>query len=126
MNPQLIDHDFSSRRHEFYFPNLDTQVLVDEAEDAVVIRATRATFSERRKIFFIHELAAEGFIDEAYRWFEGFGSGGFLPVRWVVDRSWVQPNTNLAARTRRCMFLLLGGAAVLWVILMGLFLLSTP
>ena len=36
--------------YEFYFPDLDTLVLVESAADDVSIRATRNTFSRQRKM----------------------------------------------------------------------------
>ncbi len=56
------------RAYEFYFPERDTLVLVETTPAAVIIRATRDTFSEKRKRFFIHELAAEGFIADDFEW----------------------------------------------------------
>ena len=55
------------RQFEFCFPNLDTLVLVEEFDDCLLIRATRNTFSEERKIRFVHELVAEGFVSESYK-----------------------------------------------------------
>jgi len=124
MKTQLIDPHFRHRCYEFCFPTLDTLVLVDESDDLVVIRATRDTFSERRKLFFIRELAAEGFISDAYRYVETVCPDDFLPVRWVVDYSWLGPVKTLMARTRRVMIGALGGATILWLVMMGSLLLS--
>jgi len=106
------------RCFEFHFPKLDTLALVEVHSTAVVIRATRNTFSEQQKICFIHELAAEGFIDESYQWFTGFGQGPFLAVRWLVDFSWAQLAATFVTRTRRFMLRLLLSAVLLWVILL--------
>ena len=48
-----------NRQFEFCFPNLDTLILVEESDDEVVVRATNNSFSERRKVQFIRELAAK-------------------------------------------------------------------
>ena len=111
------------RCYEFCFPDLDTLIQVEELEDSVVVRATRDSFSERRKICFIRELAAEGFIDDSYRWFSGFGQGTFLAVRWQVDYSWLKPDQAAVARTRRFMIRLLMSAVLLWLGIMSVLLL---
>jgi hypothetical protein len=122
MSTQLINPNFRHRCYEFCFPNLDTLVLVDESDDLVVVRATRDTFSERRKIFFIRELAAEGFIADAYRCVETVSPETYLPVHWLVDYSWLQPDKALAARARRFMLAALGSATLVWFTIMGLLL----
>jgi hypothetical protein len=110
----------SHRCYEFCFPQLDTLLQVDASNDGVVIRATRDTFSERRKVYFIQELAAEGFIDDSYRWFSGFSQAAFLPVRWLVDHRWLKPGEAALARTRRFMIRLLASATILWLLMMSL------
>jgi hypothetical protein len=104
---------------EFYFDRLDTLVLVETRDETVVIRATRDTFSERRKEFFIRELAAEGFIPDECRWFSPAGGEVAGHVRWLVDFSWLQPDEALAAQTRRFMLRLLSSATLLWLLLLG-------
>src|SRR5262249_45586136 len=117
--------NFRHRCYEFCFPNLDTLVLVEENDELVVVRATRNTFSERRKIFFIRELAAEGFVSDEYRYVETISPQNYLPVRWLVDYSWLKPAAKaLAKRTRRIMIASLGGATLLWLVMMGSLLLS--
>ena len=59
----------TSQRYEFSFPDLDTLVQVEERAGAVLVRATRDTFSSARKEYFIRELAAEGFIPDEFQWF---------------------------------------------------------
>ena len=105
---------------EFRFSRGDTVLQVNTTEEGVVVRASRDTFSERRKASFIRELAAEGFIDESYQRFSGFGDDSFLPVRWLVDSSWLQPGVAATARTRRIMVRLLCGAGLVWLITMGM------
>ena len=112
------------RQFEFCFPNLDTLVLVEESNDEVVIRASRNTFSELRKIRFVHELAAEGFISDRYRWFSGFGNWSSLPVRWLVNHCWLKPDEAAVARTRRFMIRLLAGATLLWLVMMSVVFIS--
>jgi hypothetical protein len=120
MKTQLIDPNFRHRCYEFCFPNLDTLVLVEENDELVLVRATRNTFSERRKIFFIRELAAEGFVSDEYRYVETISPTNYLPVRWLIDYSWLKPAAKaLAARTRRIMVGMLGGATLLWLVMMG-------
>jgi hypothetical protein len=105
---------------EFYFANLDTLVLVENGEHEVVIRATRNTFSESRKLAFIHELAAEGFIPESYRWFSSFTSTSWPRVRWAVEMSWLTLNPIMAACANRFMIRALLGAGLLWLAMMAM------
>ena len=103
---------------EFYFPKLDTFVQVEESANAVVIRTTRDSFSNRRKAFFIHELAAEGFISDNYHWASEYSPVEFSTVHWIIDYSWLKPDKMAMARTRRFMVRLILSAALLWIILM--------
>ena len=105
---------------EFYFPNSDTLIQVGTTDDNVTIRATRATFSDRRKECFIHELAAEGFIPDGYRWYATGGRG----VRWILDRSWLKVDPEVAAQTRRWMMKLFISGGLLWVLSLSLLLFS--
>ncbi|HZP60061.1 MAG TPA: hypothetical protein VFB27_07015 [Opitutaceae bacterium] len=107
-----------TRRFEFYFPDLDTLVLVEESDGEVVIRASRDTFSEKRKRYFIRELAAEGFIPDSYEWFSLAQPGGFHGVRWLIDFSWVKLPPAIITRARNAMFRIFSGAALLWLVLM--------
>jgi hypothetical protein len=102
------------RCHEFSFPYLDALVLVEVHGDSVEIRATRNTFSEQRKISFIRELAAEGFIDDSFQWFSLAGSDSYLGVRWRVDFSWLELPKIIIARARRFMMRLLLGGFLFW------------
>ncbi len=104
--------------YEFAFPQLDTLVRVDEVEDLVLIRATRDTFSLARKECFVHELAAEGFIDDDYLHYSATETLPLRPVRWRVDHSWLQVDVSQAAATRRIVLRLFGAAALLWLSLM--------
>jgi len=108
------------RCHEFYFAELDTLVQVRPGEEAVSIRATRATFSARRQENFIHELAAEGFIDDDYRWFSFASPFPARRVCWRVDPSWVALEPAVRAATGRFVRRLLAGAGLLWIGLMTL------
>jgi len=106
------------RCYEFYFPDVDTLVRVESSPDEVTIRASRNTFSERRKRSFIHELAAEGFIPDHYEWLSLAGSGLSRGARWLVDVSWLKADPAARACARRFMLRLLAGAALLWLGLM--------
>jgi hypothetical protein len=107
---------------EFYFPEVDTLVLVEDLGEGVVIRAALDTFSEPRKVCFIHELAAEGFISDDYKWFSSFASSSSFRIRWVIDKSWIKQNRLLAKRTNRLMLRLTAGAALLWMGIMAILL----
>ncbi len=109
--------------YEFYFPDVDTHVQVESSSAAVIIRATRNTFSESRKRRFIHELAAEGFIPDDFDWLSLADSELSRGVHWRLDISWLQINPEMTARTRRFMMRLLAGAGLLWLAMMGVLLL---
>ena len=108
-----------SHRYEFYFADLDTLVRVESSPDDVTIRATRDTFSERRKLSFIHELAAEGFIPEDCAWVPAAGSGFAPGVCWRIDVTWLKDSLPDQACARRFMLRLLGGATLLWLLLLA-------
>jgi len=103
---------------EFYYPDVDTLVQVEDRQDAVIVRATRDTFSDRRKARFIRELAAEGFIPDHYRWFSSDKLQPYLGVHWLIDRSWVRLPKAALAETSRIMRFLLAGGILLWLALM--------
>ena len=104
----------------FDFPDLDTAVEVTSSVEGVVIRASRNCFSEERKHCFIRELAAEGFIDEAWCWRPQGSPGG---VHWLVEAGGFMPAAAAVAQTRRFMRRLIFSSAGLWLCLMGLLLL---
>ena len=107
----------SDRSFEFYVSDIDTLLLVEDAEDQVVIRATRNTFSDQRKTRFLRQLAAEGFIPDRYQWVSSFESK-WSQVCWVVDASWLKLHEANTVRTRRFMIRLLLGAGMFWLGLM--------
>ena len=116
-------HAIPPRCYEFQYPELDTLILVETSAAEVTIRATRDSFSEQRKLSFVHELAAEGFIPEDYAWRTLAGSGFSRGVRWLVDVSWLKIDPAATAIARRFMVRLLAGGCLLWLALMaGLFL----
>ncbi|HUI08626.1 MAG TPA: hypothetical protein VL486_16620 [Verrucomicrobiae bacterium] len=101
-----------NRCFEFQFPDVDTRILVEDSEDGVVIHASRDTFSQRRKICFIRELAAEGFIADCFQW---SGRG----VHWLVDDSLARRRPDVASRTNRFMIRLFLGVVSLYLALMA-------
>jgi hypothetical protein len=103
---------------EFCFAQLDTLVRVEEWKETVVIRASRASFSEKRKESFIRELVSEGFIADEYRWTGLSAIDSPRGVRWLVDTSWLMPDPAQVAGTRRVMVRMLVSAALLWLGLM--------
>src|SRR5262249_47650067 len=114
-----IQHDARHERHsfDFHFPSLHTWVRLQSSSRGVVIRATRNSFSERRKVSFIRELGAEGFIDDRYQGFSGSGSD--LPVCWLIDCSWLVPGEAAIAQLNRFMIGSIASGALLWFTLMG-------
>ena len=107
----------SNPSHEFSFPDLDTLVLVENFGEDVLIRATRNTFSEQRKIYFIRELAAEGFIPDGFQRLPDLDPQS-SKVRWLVDFSWLKLHQAIAARANKFMIRLLASAALVWLGLM--------
>ena len=103
---------------EFYFPERDTLLRVEEADGAVTIRATRDSFSDTRKSSFVRELAAEGFIPDNYQWFSQAEPGAFLGVHWLVDVSWLTLPESALAWARRFMRRILFGGCLVWLGLM--------
>ncbi len=113
------------KKFEFYFSDLDNLILVECTEDgSVLIRSTKNNFSEQRKIFFIRELAAEGFIPEHYEWFSGsaFGTHG---IKWVKDCSWVKIPAAVVRRSNCFMKPLLPGACIFWLAVMRVVIVSS-
>ena len=107
------------RIYDFCFLELDyTLVRVEERDGEVIIRASDDTFTNRRKVNFIHELAAEGFIPDEYRWFT-LGEPDYYSrkLRWLVDGSWMKVDTALIARHWKIVRRYLFPAAVLWMAL---------
>lgn len=98
---------------EFYFPDVDTLVQVEDVADEVTIRATRNGLSDRRKMLFIRHLAAEGFIADRYQWFTGSDSE-WSHIRWLLDASWVRLPQAKIAHARKFMIRLLISAALFW------------
>ena len=124
MRPALRQSDRNSKSFQFYFSKLDTLVLVERSTHGVLIRATRDTFSERRKVSFIRELGAEGFIDDSYHTFLGF-EGTPLPICWCIDYSWLEwEAVAVRRRTNRFMVGLIGPGILLWMVVMGTLLLQ--
>jgi hypothetical protein len=106
---------------EFAFPRLDTLLLVEVADAGVTIRATRDTFSPRRKACFVRELVAEGFIPEEFQWFQVEGAHScHRGVRWLVDVSWLGIDEAMMARTHRGMMKFLGLSFMAAALLVGL------
>jgi hypothetical protein len=110
----------TARVFEFSFPQLDTLVRVEETDNSVVIRATRDSFSEQRKLSFIRELAAEGFIRDELRWFSDQRIRADPSVQWVVDYSWLALSPRLLARSRRFMVGFISVALLGWLVTMML------
>jgi hypothetical protein len=105
------------RSYEFNFPQMGTRLQVEELGGEVTIRATRDTFSAQRKMSFIRELAAEGFIPDDFMWLsiadaDTPGRG----VVWLVDSSWLTLDANDIARARRILNKALVCAFVLFAV----------
>ena len=110
------------RAFEFCFLELDyTLVRVEESAGEVTIRATAYTFSRRRKISFIRELAAEGFIPDEYQWSSMSETGSdFHGIRWLVDNSWLKIDEALNARNHRVVRRLIVPVTLLWLLMLYL------
>ena len=101
-----------NRCFEFKFPDVDTRILIEDLEDGMVIHASRDTYSERRKLSFVRELAAEGFNADCFQW-------SCRGVRWLVDASCAKPTEAIAARTSRFMIRLFVCSVLLWLGMMA-------
>ncbi|HLX70005.1 MAG TPA: hypothetical protein VKV04_10300 [Verrucomicrobiae bacterium] len=100
-----------AKEFEFYIADLDNMLLVQCGEDgSLTVRCTRDNLSRRRKVFFIRELAAEGFIPEEYQWFSETAIDSSR-VQWFKDWSWVKVPETITGRSIK--FILL--ACVLWM-----------
>ncbi len=121
-NPIPVNTNRTAPCHfEFCFPRMDTLLLVEVEGRDVTIRATRDTFTERQKDFFVRELAAEGFIPEEAQWFRAEGPNSWQQgVQWLVDFSWLEIDQAVVARTRRWMQSVIALAFVSSVLLVGL------
>ena len=109
---------------QFYFPDLDNILLVECHEDeSITIRSTKNNVSDRRKVFFIRKLAAEGFIPDQYQWFSGAtdGSNGAL---WIKDYSWLTRRPRVTPQSKAFMRRLLVASCVLWIAMMRVLLVS--
>jgi len=116
--PAMKTRTIDPESFEFYFSKLDTLVCVENRSNQVLIRATKATFSEAHKACFIRELAAEGFIPDDYQWFNEHSSYSVEPgIRWLVDRSWCKLNPAAIASARQFMVRTLVGGVLLWLLL---------
>jgi hypothetical protein len=113
------------KRTEFYTRCPENFLLVENEKSGVSIRAVYDNFSSRRKIFFIKELACEGFIPDEYQWFSDPDDGGCFGLRWLIDHSWLQAGGSVAHRAEDlCLKILLGGG-ICWVALMGFIVLAS-
>lgn len=115
-------HKFLAKEFEFYIADLDNMLLVRCGDDGTItIRCTRDNLSKRRKVSFIRELAAEGFIPDEYQWFSEPATGS-LRVQWIKDWSWVKVPETLTGRSIK--FVLL--ACVLWMAAVRVGIVSYP
>jgi hypothetical protein len=115
------------RTFEFRFPALDTLVKVEVRDERVTIRASRDSFSSQRKEAFIHELAAEGFIPDEYRWHSVRATGWATSnLRWLVDYSWRAEGPESQARAQKFALRTLAGSVVLLGVLTGMILVGSP
>jgi hypothetical protein len=104
---------FTNQSFEFYFPDVDTLLLVEHEDGKVLIRATKNTFSEQRKINFIHHLACEGFIPDYYQWLSNLDPA-WSNLHWRVDYSWLMTRRNTNPKTMKVMIGLLASGMALW------------
>lgn len=114
------------RCFEFYFRDIDTRVQVENPDpDTVIVRATRNTFSERRKVNFIRQLAAEGFIPDGCQWYPL--PAGMPRINWVIDVSWLRLSEAAKSRRARIMFTLVAGGLAAWTALLsGVLFMTAP
>jgi hypothetical protein len=114
------------KEFEFYFPDLDNLILVETLEDGGVrIRVTRDNLEEKRKVFFIRQLAAEGFIPDNYQWFSA-STANSLRVTWLKDYSWVKVHATVKRRANRAMCLIFAASCIFWLAMMRVMIVSVP
>jgi hypothetical protein len=107
------------RQYVFRFPHLSTVVQVEVIGNAITIRASADTFSRRRKISFLRELVAEGFIPDEYQWSSLSALRSDYPIVWLVDRSGFEVvGENLASR--RLAIRLFAATSLIVALLMGM------
>ena len=114
-----------SRSFEFYFPELDNYVLVENRPEKVIIRATRDNFSDRRKFMFIRYLAAEGHIPDHFAWLCQIGADEMMGMRWVIDRSWLRLSPEIRRRATRNALRFLFVSCLVWLVMMAILFLNT-
>jgi len=115
---------FLAKEFEFYFSDLDNLILVECLDDGTVrIHQTRDNISEKRKVFFIRGLAAEGFIPDEYQWFSGTTDSS-TNVQWLKDLSWLKTHYPSRSQTNRTMGALLVAGCILWMAMMRILLVS--
>jgi hypothetical protein len=117
-NGDVMKTAFTSPKYEFYHNEPYNLILVEQNENGVIIRAAWDNFSDRRKAFFIKEIAAEGFIPDRYQWFSNFEENGYTGIRWVIDRSWLKVHPGPVQKARKFMFWMLLAGGFLWLLLM--------
>ena len=101
-------------------PNL---IVIENEEDRIIFRAAYDNFSERRKAFLIRQLAAEGYIPDAFEEFnERFRAPGLV---WVTDRSLLYLGPEAKRRCSRFMRRLVMGGCLLWLVELGLLFFTT-
>ncbi|MDB6123136.1 MAG: hypothetical protein JWQ71_2129 [Pedosphaera sp.] len=110
------------KRVTFHQKNPENFILVENNKNRAMIRAAFDNFSEARKVYFIKELAAEGFIPDHYQWFSDPDSDGYFGVRWIVDDSWLEVDRIGTLKTEMLCRRMLLLACILWVVLMSLLL----
>lgn len=116
--PDMRKQKLLAKEFEFYFPDLDNIILVESPdEENVRIRFTKNNLSEKRRVAFVHRLAAEGFIPDHFQWYSG-STFGSLNVQWLHDCSWVKLPEKVIRRSNRFMKLLLAGACLFWIAMM--------
>jgi hypothetical protein len=112
--------------YEFYFPEVDVHVRVESNSDEVLLRASSRNFSEKRKIFFIRHLAAEGFIPSRFGWFAECYETGFSGIRWIVDTSWLKIHPAVTRRASKFMRALLLDVGLIWLAALGFVIFNAP
>ena len=107
---------------EFTTHNPPNLIVVENSEHQVLFRAAEDNFSDRRKAFLIRQLAAEGYIPDV---FETLTEYSRVPgLTWVIDRSLFILSPEAKRRNHRFMLRLVVGGCVLWLVEVGLVLLT--
>jgi hypothetical protein len=114
------------QRFEFWIPNMNNHLLVENRAGIVVIRSSRNNLSSREKILITRHLALEGFIPEHHRFSTGSEPGSFSGLIWTVEDSSLKRNSADQRKALGQILELTVCAGLAWLALMAFAFLRAP